>query len=71
VAQITRAVEAMTVSPLVLWGNVASAVNGATVMIAKARPDLAVHDEGGPGDRDGRARRPPSAARAWARVGTD
>jgi hypothetical protein len=41
VGQVTRAVEAMAVSPLVLWGNVASAVNGATAMIAKARPDLA------------------------------
>lgn len=41
VAQITRAVEAMAVSPRVLWGNVASAVSGAAAMIAKARPDLA------------------------------
>jgi ferric iron reductase protein FhuF len=41
VTQITRAVEAMAVSPRVLWGNVASAVSGATAMIAKARPDLA------------------------------
>jgi FhuF 2Fe-2S C-terminal domain len=42
VAQIVRAVEAMAVSPQVLWGNVASAVNGAATMIAAARPDLAV-----------------------------
>jgi hypothetical protein len=42
VAQIVRAVEAMAVSPRVLWGNVASAVNGATTIIAAARPDLAV-----------------------------
>jgi hypothetical protein len=41
VAQITGAVEAMAVSPRVLWGNVASAVSGAATMIAKARPDLA------------------------------
>jgi hypothetical protein len=41
VAQIVRAVEAMAVSPQVLWGNVASAVNGAATMIAAARPDLA------------------------------
>jgi len=31
----------MAVSPRVLWGNVASAVNGAAAMIAAARPDLA------------------------------
>ena len=41
ITQIVRAVEAMAVSPLVLWGNVASAVNGAATMIAAARPDLA------------------------------
>ena len=41
VAQIVRAVQAMAVSPRVLWGNVASAVNGAATMIAAARPDLA------------------------------
>jgi hypothetical protein len=41
VAQIVRAVEAMAVSPQVLWGNVGSAVNGAATMIAAARPDLA------------------------------
>ena len=41
ITQIVRAVEAMTVSPRVLWGNVASAVNGAATMIAAARPDLA------------------------------
>jgi hypothetical protein len=41
VAQVVRAVEAMSVSPHVLWGNVASAVNGAAAMIAAARPDLA------------------------------
>jgi ferric iron reductase protein FhuF len=31
----------MSVSPRVLWGNVASAVNGAAAMIAATRPDLA------------------------------
>ena len=41
VTQIVRAVEAMAVSSRVLWGNVASAVNGAATMIAAARPDLA------------------------------
>jgi len=40
VAQIVRAVQAMAVSPHVLWGNVASAVNGAATMIAAVRPDL-------------------------------
>ena len=40
ITQIVRAVEAMAVSPRVLWGNVASAVNGAATMIAAARPDL-------------------------------
>ena len=30
----------MAVSPQVLWGNVASAVNGAATMIAAARPHL-------------------------------
>jgi len=42
VGQIVRVVEAMAVSPRVLWGNVASAVSGAATMIAAARPDLAV-----------------------------
>lgn len=32
---------ALRVSPHILWGNAASAVNGATGMIAAARPDLA------------------------------
>jgi hypothetical protein len=41
ITQIVRAVQAMAVSPQVLWGNVASAVNGAATMIAAARPDLA------------------------------
>jgi hypothetical protein len=41
ITQIVRAVEAMSVSPRVLWGNVASAVNGAAAMIAAARLDLA------------------------------
>jgi hypothetical protein len=41
VTQIVRAVEAMAVSSHVLWGNVASAINGAATMIAAARPDLA------------------------------
>jgi len=41
ITQIVRAVEAMAVSPRVLWGNVASAINSAAAMIAAARPDLA------------------------------
>jgi FhuF 2Fe-2S C-terminal domain len=41
VGQVVRAVAAMAVSPQVLWGNVASAANGAVTMIAAARPDLA------------------------------
>ena len=41
ITQIVQAVEAMAVSPRVLWGNVASAVSGAATMIAEARPDLA------------------------------
>ncbi len=41
IGQVVRAVEAMAVSPRVLWGNVASAVSGAAAMIAAARPDLA------------------------------
>jgi FhuF 2Fe-2S C-terminal domain len=41
ITQIVRTVQAMAVSPRVLWGNVASAVNGAATMIAAARPDLA------------------------------
>jgi FhuF 2Fe-2S C-terminal domain len=41
ITQVVRAVQAMAVSPQVLWGNVASAVNGAATMIAAARPDLA------------------------------
>jgi hypothetical protein len=49
VAQIIRAVEAMAVSPQVLWGNVASAVNGAATMIAAARPDLAAAAAGAAG----------------------
>jgi hypothetical protein len=32
---------ALSVSPQVLWGNVASAVNGAATMVTTARPDLA------------------------------
>ena len=46
IAQIVRVVQAMAVSPQVLWGNVASAVNGAATMIAAARPDLAASAAG-------------------------
>jgi hypothetical protein len=41
VTRIVRLVQAMGISPRVLWGNVASAVNGAATMIAAARSDLA------------------------------
>ncbi|HEY7433021.1 MAG TPA: (2Fe-2S)-binding protein [Streptosporangiaceae bacterium] len=41
ISQLARSVASMSVSPQVLWGNVASAVNGAAEMIAAARPDLA------------------------------
>jgi hypothetical protein len=41
VASVTGTVASMSVSPAVLWGNVASAVNGAASMIAIARPGLA------------------------------
>jgi hypothetical protein len=40
VRALTRVTAAMSVSPVVLQGNVASAVNGAASMIARARPDL-------------------------------
>jgi hypothetical protein len=49
ITQIVRAVQAMAVSPRVLWGNVASAVNGAATMIAAARPDLAAPAAGAAG----------------------
>ena len=42
IAPLTAAVAALTpVSDRVLWGNVASAVNGAASQLARARPDLA------------------------------
>jgi hypothetical protein len=41
VSQLVEAVAATGVSRQVLWGNVASAVNGATTMITAARPGLA------------------------------
>ena len=42
IAPITVAVGAVApVSPRVLWGNVASAVNGAAGQVARARPELA------------------------------
>lgn len=41
VGALTEMTAAMSVSPAVLWGNVASAVNGAASMIAAARPGLA------------------------------
>lgn len=41
VRALTGITAAMSVSPIVLQGNIASAVNAAAVMIATARPDLA------------------------------
>jgi hypothetical protein len=41
VRELGEAFERLSVSGQVLWGNVASAVNGATTMIVKARPDHA------------------------------
>ena len=41
VRAVTEMVAAMSVPAVVLWGNVASAVNGAASMIATARPGLA------------------------------
>jgi FhuF-like iron-sulfur protein len=41
VSDLVHAVAARSVSPLTLWGNVASAISGAAAMIAVARPDLA------------------------------
>jgi hypothetical protein len=35
----------LSVSPKVLWGNVASAINGAATMVARARPDLDVRSQ--------------------------
>lgn len=41
ITQLTQRTEAMSLSPQVLWGNVASAVNGVVTVISSARPDLA------------------------------
>ena len=41
VRALTGVTAAMSVSPIVLQGNIASAVNAAAAMIARARPDLA------------------------------
>jgi hypothetical protein len=41
VRQVVELTAAMSVSRAVLWGNVASAINGATEMIARAQPGLA------------------------------
>ena len=41
VRQVVELAAAMSVSRAVLWGNVASAINGATAMITRARPGLA------------------------------
>jgi hypothetical protein len=40
VRALTGVTAAMSVSPIVLQGNIASAVNAAAAMIARARPDL-------------------------------
>jgi hypothetical protein len=41
VSELVGEVAAMSVSSLILWGNVASAINGAAAAIARSRPDLA------------------------------
>jgi hypothetical protein len=41
VRALVDAAAALSVSPKVLWGNVASAVNGAATVLAGGRPDLA------------------------------
>lgn len=41
VRDLVEATRTFSVSARILWGNAASAVNGATTMIAQARPDLA------------------------------
>ena len=41
VRALVRAAAALSVSPKVLWGNVASAVNGAATVLAGRRPELA------------------------------
>jgi hypothetical protein len=43
VEEVTRLLRARSVSARVLGGNVASAVNGATQLLARARPELADH----------------------------
>ena len=47
IAALTAATRVVCpISPTVLWGNVASAVNGATTMIRAHRPDLAARADG-------------------------
>ncbi|MDX6245678.1 MAG: hypothetical protein QOE76_3401 [Frankiales bacterium] len=46
VRDLVELTAAMSVSRRVLWGNVASALNGAVTMLGRARPDLAA-DAGG------------------------
>jgi hypothetical protein len=41
VRALVHATAALSVSPTVLWGNVASAINGAATVLAGRRPDLA------------------------------
>ncbi|MFF3073265.1 IucA/IucC family C-terminal-domain containing protein, partial [Kitasatospora sp. NPDC057936] len=41
VRELVQAVAAFSVSPRILWGNVASAVNGAAAAIARSTPELA------------------------------
>ena len=41
VTELAGAVAARSVSPRILWGNVASAISGAAAMISATRPDLA------------------------------
>jgi hypothetical protein len=46
VRDLVEAVAVFSVSPRVLWGNVASAVNGAAAAVARSSPELAVQARG-------------------------
>ncbi|RBM18538.1 (2Fe-2S)-binding protein [Streptomyces sp. PT12] len=41
VAELTAVFRTLSLSPLILWGNVASAVHGAAAQLARARPGVA------------------------------
>jgi len=68
VRAVTDTVAAMSVPTAVLWGNVASAVNGAASMIATAQPDLAARAQA---VSAALLRRPPLAGTATGAPVTD